>query len=82
MDSYPGTPSISQTLSPCHPLQPQPRGPAGAEGRSHMVPGHAAPRTYRALLPAAPLRREMDGAVGFGRELLLSQQQEVTRLLV
>lgn len=76
-----------QALPPSHEpslpgiaLRSQPRGPSGAEGRTLRRP--LCPRTYRALLPAAPPRRWMDGTAGLGWELLLSQQREVTRLLV
>lgn len=67
MGSYPGSPSIPQTLTPCHRPPAAARGPAGAEGRSHTVPGRAVPRTYRPLLPAphrAERWMELSGSAG------------------
>lgn len=60
---------------------PWPRSPSPGSRAGPTLPSPAAPRTYRPLL--LPMDGWMDGRnCGLGCELLLSQQREVTRLLL
>lgn len=67
----------------CHtlplPSSPGSGGPTEAKGRSQTMPSHSTPCTYQTLFPTS--RWMKTAGLGLG-ELLLSQQREVTRLLV